>query len=143
MVDPRFHGKAKTVSASDMVNALAGALGEIRQQDHLTWSDMGAVLGKSDDQAAKYADGSAVMDITTFWRARAVWGSRFTGYFDRLSAATPQASDRHGHTTVLTAALAIAQALETDNQITPAEVRSMRHELESARDAIAAQLSKL
>lgn len=143
MVDPRFHGKAKTVSASDMVNALAGALGEIRQQDHLTWADMGAVLGKSDDQAAKYADGSAVMDITTFWRARAAWGSRFTGYFDRLSAAAPQASDRHGHTTVLAAALAIAQALETDNQITPAEVRTMRHELESARDAIAAQLSKL
>ena len=143
MADPLIHGKAKTISASDMVNALADALGEIRQQDRLTWADMGAVLGKSDDQAAKYADGSAVMDITTFWRARAAWGSRFTGYFDRLSAAAPQANDRHDHTTVLAAALAIAQALESDNEITAAEVRSMRHELESARDAITAQLNKL
>ncbi len=143
MPDPLIHGKGKTISASDMVNALADALGEIRQQDRLTWSDVGAVLGKSEDQAAKYADGSAVMDVTTFWRARAAWGSRFTGYFDRLGSACSETDDRHDHTTVLAAALAIAQALESDNEITRNEVREMRHELEKARDAIAAQLRKL
>ena len=143
MSDPLIHGKAKTVSASDVVNSLADALGEIRRQDRLTWADMGVILGKSDDQAAKYADASAVMDITTFWRARAAWGSRFTGYFDRLTAEQIKSDDRHDHTTVLAAALAIALALETDNEITPREVRAMRKELESARDAIEAQLKKL
>ena len=143
MSDPRFHGNRAVVSASDVVNALADALGEIRQQDRLTWADMGTVLGKSEDQAAKYADASAVMDVATFWRAREAWGSRFTGYFDRLGDGAGQTNDRHGHTTVLAAALAIAQALESDNQITPGEVRAMRSELESARDAIESQLKKL
>jgi hypothetical protein len=141
--DPLIHGKAKTVSASDVVNALADALGEIRREDRLTWSDMGNVLGKSEDQAAKYADASAVMDITTFWRAREAWGSRFTGYFDRLTSGPAKTDDRHDHTTVLVAALAIAQALESDNTITPQEVKAMRPQLESARDAIEAQLRKL
>lgn len=143
MADPLIHGNRTVVSASDMVNAIADALGEIRRQDRLTWADMGAVLGKSEDQAAKYADGSAVMDITTFWRARAAWGSRFTGYFDRLGQAAPSLDDRQGHTSLLVAALGIAQALEGDNTITPAEVKAMRPDLERARDAIEAQLKKL
>ena len=143
MADPTIHGFRTTVSASDMVNSLADALGEIRQQDRLTWADMGAVLGKSEDQAAKYADGSAVMDITTFWRARQRWGSRFTGYFDRLCTTTSQTNDRLGQTEVLTASLAMSRALLDDDTITPSEVKAIRRELELARDAIEAQLKKL
>lgn len=143
MADPLIHGNQTVVSASDMVNAIADALGEIRRQDRLTWADMGAVLGKSEDQAAKYADGSAVMDITTFWRARAAWGSRFTGYFDRLGQATPMIDDRQGHTCLLLAAVCIAEALEGDNVVSPAEIRPARQVLERARDAIDAQLKKL
>jgi cyanate lyase len=143
VADPLIHGFRATVSASDMVNSLADTLGEIRQQDRLTWADMGVVLGKSEDQAAKYADGSAVMDITTFWRARRCWGSRFTGYFDRLCAGTDQTNDRLGQTEVLSAALALLQALLSDNTITPSEVKAIRRELELARDAIEAQLKKL
>ena len=81
--------------------------------------------------------------VATFWRGREAWGSRFTGYFDRLGKDASQTDDRHGHTTVLAAALAIAQALESDNKITSAEARAMRPELESARDAIVAQLDKI
>jgi len=143
MPDPLIHGIRKTVSAFDVVNALADALGEIRQADRLTWSDIGVVLGRSDDQAAKYADGSATMDVVTFFRARTAWGSRFTGYFDRLGLTSTQTDDRHAQTEVLAAALALSQALEGDNTITPAEVKAMRAVLDRARDAIEAQLKKL
>lgn len=143
MADPRFHGKVKTVSASDMVTALADALSQIKSEDRLTWSDVGAVLGKSEDQAAKYADGSAVMDVTTFWRGRDKWGSRFTGQFDRLGARSLWGNDRHGQVMVLGAALSLSQALEDDHCVSESEVRAMRGDLERARDAIESQLLKI
>lgn len=143
MADPAIHGNRGVVSASDMLNALGDSLSLIRQQDRLTWADVGAVLGKSDDQAAKYADASATMDVIAFWRARQAWGSRFTGLFDRLGQDSGYTDDRHSQTTVLTAALAIAMALEGDNTITADEVRAMRRELEAAHDAIGAQLRKI
>lgn len=143
MGKPAIHGNRTTVSASDMLNALGDSLSLIRQQDRLTWADVGAVLGKSDDQAAKYADGSATMDVVSFWRAREVWGSRFTGLFDRLGEAAVQTDDRHDQTVVLAAALVIARALEGDNSITPDEIRANRKELEAAHDALGAQLRKI
>lgn len=143
MADPTIHGIRRPVSASDMLNALGDSLSLIRQQDRLTWADVGAVMGKSDDQAAKYADGSATMDVVAFWRAREVWGSRFTGLFDRLGQSATSTDDRHDQTVVLAAALVIARALEGDNTITPDEIRAHRKELEAAHDALGAQLRKI
>lgn len=143
MPKPAIHGNRRPVSASDMLNALGDSLSLIRQQDRLTWADVGAVLGKSDDQAAKYADGSATMDVVAFWRAREAWGSRFTGLFDRLGEHASDTDDRHDQTVVLAAALVIARALEGDNTITPDEIRANRKELEAAHDALGAQLRKI
>jgi uncharacterized tellurite resistance protein B-like protein len=101
------------------------------------------LLGKSDDQAAKYRTGLAVMDAVTFGRGKREWNGRFTGYFDRLCEdSRPRPNDQHGQTTILAAALALSVALE-DGTITPEEVRANRATLENARDAIDAQLSKL
>jgi hypothetical protein len=53
------------------------------------------VLGKSEDSAAHYCDGSATMDAVTFGRGKKEWGSRFTGYFDRLCEAPRRAGRSH------------------------------------------------
>ena len=63
MSAPSIHGKV--VPASAILTALGDALSRIRQEDRLTWADLGAVLGKSEDQAAKYADGSAENGFAT------------------------------------------------------------------------------
>ena len=144
MTSPTIAGKRPAYSASNALEAIGKALHEIKSQDGLTWADVGAVLGVSDDQAAKYAEGTAAMNAVTFGRGKREWNGRFTGYFDRLCEASRpgKVDDRRGHTTLLEAALAFSVALE-DGNITPAEVRANRHVLEAARDAIDAQLSKL
>ena len=84
MADPAIHGKRRVYSASNALTALGNALGEIRQQDGLKWGEIGEVLGKSEDQAAKYADGTAEMGVVAFGKGKREWNGRFTGPFDRL-----------------------------------------------------------
>ena len=144
MTAPRIHGIPPVYSASNVLNALGRALHEIKFEDGLTWADMGAILGKSEDTAAKYAEGTATMDAVAFGRARREWNGRFTGYFDRLceESRAGKTNDRRGHSSLLEAALAFSVALE-DGEFTAEEVRANRSTLENARDAIEAQLSKL
>lgn len=131
-------------SASAALEAAGRALNEIKAQDRLTWADVGAILGKSEDMAAKYADGSATMDFITFYRGKREWNGRFTGYIDRLcvDSRPGNVDDRHGQVTILEAALALSVAL-TDGDISPEEVRANRQTLENAKAAIEDQLSKL
>ncbi len=145
MPDPTIHGKKPVFSASSVLEAIATALTEIKNEDRLTYADLGGFLGKSDDQAAKYCDGSATMDAITFARGKREWNGRFTGYFDRLCVdSRPTAhGDRQAQSSVLKAALALSEALEDDNAIDREEVRQNRATLESARDALNAQLAKL
>jgi hypothetical protein len=132
-------------SASAVLDVLSDSLSAIRRDDGLTFADMAAVLGKSEDQAAKYCAGSATMDIITFARAKREWNGRFTGALDRLCAESrPTAtSDRAHGSSVLKAALALSVALEDGGRIDESDVREHRGELEDARDAIEAVLSKL
>lgn len=141
MHDRLIHG---VYSNSSALEAIAKALGEIKRADHLTYADLGAVLGKSEDQAAKYCDGTATMDFITFGRGRKEWGSRFTGYFDRLCDGSKpgRGSDHIALTAVVQAAACLAKALE-NGEIETHEVRDHRAELEAAHDAIGAQLAKL
>ncbi len=145
MSDPAFHGNRAIYSASAAVDAIGQAINEIKSTDRLTWADIGAVLGKSEDQAAKYADGTATMDITTFGRGKKEWNGRFTGYFDRLcvDSRPGKGSDRMAQCRVLEAALALSVALEGDDEVTREEVRKNRATLERARDEIDLQLRKL
>jgi hypothetical protein len=135
----------RVFSASSVLDELAEALSAIRREDRLTFTDMAAVLGRSDDQAAKYCAGSQAMDVVTFARARKEWNGRFTGGLDRLIAECRHVavSDRACGSKVLKAALALSEALEGDEEIIAAEVRKNRGTLEAARDAIDAQLAKL
>jgi hypothetical protein len=131
-------------SASSVLEAIAKALSEIKSEDRLTYADLGAVLGKSEDQAAKYCDGSATMDAVTFGRGKREWNGRFTGPYDRLceDSRPGNVCDRSTLTAVLDAAALLNRALE-DGDIQAHEVRDNRKALEAARDAIDHQLGKL
>lgn len=144
MSGPTIAGNRKPYSASNALECLGRALHEIKAQDGLTWADIGAVLGVSDDQAAKYAEGTAAMSSVTFGRGKLYWNGRFTGYFDRLCVdSRPGKINDHGSlTAVLNAAACLSKALE-DGDIEPREIRDHRSELEAAYDAIGAQLGKL
>lgn len=141
MTKPRIHGVL--VSSSAIGTALGDALSRIRQEDRLTWAAMGEVLGKSEDQVAKYADGSATMDVATFYRGKAHWNGRFTGLADQIvEEARGEACGQHAQSQILKAAFALSVALE-DGKVTVEEVRANRTTLVNARDAIDAQLARL
>jgi hypothetical protein len=140
-----IHGNRPVFSASTVLDAIASELSVIKAEDRLTYSDLGAVLGKSEDQAAKYCDGSASMDVVTYARAKREWNGRFTGALDRLchESRPGSGSDHDRHCKLLRAAIAVAEALADDGHISPDEVRANRATLEGARDAINDVLGKL
>lgn len=131
-------------SASAVLEAIASELSVIKHEDGLTDADIGRVLGKSDDQAAKYRTGLAEMGVVAFAAAKREWNGRFTGALDRLCVESRPGAicDRHTLTSVLDCAARLSKALE-DGVITAEEVRQNRAQLEAARDAIDAQLRKL
>ena len=134
-------------SASAVLDAVASELTAIKHADGLTDADIGRVLGKSEDQAAKYRTGLAEMGIVAFASAKREWNGRFTGALDRLCVdSRPGAAvvqDRRAQSDVLKAALVLSEALEDDDAISAQEVRANRASLEKARAAIDAQLAKL
>jgi hypothetical protein len=141
---PPIHGKRTVFSASSVLEAIASELSAIKDADGLTDADLGAVLGRSEDQAAKYRTGLAEMGVVAFARAKREWNGRFTGALDSLCEQTRPGvhCDSSTLTAVLQAAARLAKALE-DGEIKPEEVRDNRAELEAARDAIDSQLRKL
>lgn len=84
MTAPRIRNHRGPLSASRILKAVGDDLGHIRAQDNLTWDDVGRRLGKSGDQAGKYADGTAEMGLTAFIFGREAWGTRFTGRIDAM-----------------------------------------------------------
>lgn len=136
--------KRPVFSASSVLEAIASELSAIKSTDGLTDADIGRVLGKSEDQAAKYRTGLAEIGIVAYAAAKREWNGRFTGALDRLCVESRPGTicDRTALTAVLEAAHCLSKHLE-DGVIEPEEVRQNRKELEAARDAINAQLSKL
>lgn len=145
MVDPQFHGKPPVFSASAVLAQIADALSCIKSEDRLTFSDLGAVLGVSEDQAAKYCDTSSTMNAVTYARAKREWNGRFTGGVDRLCHDSRPAKqhDRSRESKVLKAALSLSIALSDDDEISADEVRANRATIEAARDALDELLGKL
>lgn len=143
MSAPLIHGNRSIYSASAAAAAIGRAILEIKSEDTLTWAEIGIVLGKSEDQVAKYADGSAYMDFVTYGRGKREWNGRFTGYFERLCVDSRPGNqcDHSALTNVLSAATSLSQSL-ADGEITAAEIRESRQLLEQARDDLDALLSK-
>lgn len=137
--------KRPVFSASAVLDAVASELSTIKAEDGLTDADLARVLGKSDDQAAKYRTGLAEMGIVAFAAAKREWNGRFTGALDRLchDSRPSTEADRTRGSKVLKAALALSVALEEDDEITPEDVRQNRAAIEEAIEALQELLSKL
>ncbi len=144
MSKPSIHGVRRTLTASNILSALADDLAHIKSEDRLTYADIGRVLGKSEDQAAKYCDGSAEMGVVSFAFAKREWNGRFTGTLDQMiSDSLPQTCDRSKAAAIARANYELNVALEDDNAASPAEIRAMRKTLEGAADAIRELLQRL
>lgn len=132
-------------SASSVLDEIGTALTTIRTEDKITFADMAAILGKSEDQAAKYCAGSQEMGVVAFARAQREWNGRFSGGLTRLchDSRPSKDVDRIRGSKVLKAALALSVALEDDDEITPKEVKQNRAAIEQARDALDELLRKL
>lgn len=80
MTDPRpqFHGRMPFVAASKLLEATGEALRTIKEQENLTWKELGTAIGMGDDQTAKYGSGNAEMGFTTWLRATQLWNGRFS-----------------------------------------------------------------
>lgn len=136
--------KPRTVSASAILEALGKDLAQIKHEDGLTWADMARVMGKSEDQAAKYAEATAEMSVTTFYFAKREWNGRFTGSADQMvQRHRGETSDRSKATIITEALMRISLALEDDEAITPGEVRAIRKQLEQGRDVFCELLARL
>lgn len=142
MTAPPIHGKHKVVTASMITAALGEGLSKIKHEDRLTWADLGVVLGRSEDQAAKYAEGSAEMGVFAFYRAKQAFNGRFTGLADKLIEHHAEADAHRAQSCIIKAALAFSIALE-DGELSVEEIRANRSTLENARDEIDKQLARL
>lgn len=144
MSKPTIHGYRRTLSASAVHQAVADDLSLIKHEDRLTFADIGRVLGKSEDQAAKYCDGTAEMGVSAYAFARERWNGRFTGSLDRLiaDARGDKTDDRAKESCILKAALALSVAL-ADNELSDAEIKANRKTLEDAAEAIDSLLRRL
>lgn len=141
MTNPRVRGRI--VAASRIVSALGDALQRIKSEDDLTWPDVGAALGKSDDRAALYAAGAATMDVVTYYRGKQAWNGRFTDAADKLIAdAAGEVDERHAQSCLAKATWALSVALE-DGKLSNAEIAANRSDLERAQDMIGALLGRL
>jgi hypothetical protein len=145
MTKPIIHGKRRALSASAVLDAVASDLLQIKQEDALSFKDIGRVLGKSEDQASKYCDGTAEMGLTAYAFGKAQWNGRFTGTLDSLilDSRGHLTSDRCKATVIGRALAEILEALEDDDEASAKEVRERRKALEDAKHAIEGFLDKL
>lgn len=71
------HGTRRTFSASGAIDTQNRVLTTIKSDDAATWTDIGRVLGKSEDRAAAYANTASAIDLPTFLAGCREWGGRF------------------------------------------------------------------
>lgn len=139
MSNRSIHGNF--VGASQILQALGDDLLKVKMGGGeggkpLRWAEIGEVLGVSEDQAAKYADGSAMMGVVAYTRGRIAWDGKFTGSLDQLVRdAGGHIDGQHSQTLILKAALSLSAALE-DGSLTNAEILANRSTLEEAKAAI-------
>lgn len=131
MTPPQIHGKRRSFSVSDALDTLGNDLKLIREEDKLTWADVGRVLGKSDDRAQDYAKGLSEMGFTAFLLGALEWKGRFTGnvmaMIGQQMAALDAAdmSDNERLAKLLHLAHMLSLALLDDGQVDDDELRGI------------------
>lgn len=150
---PQIHGRRSSFSASKAIERVGEDLEAIKKDDGLTWGDIGRVLGKSEDQASKYANGLAEMSVTSFLLGCREWNGRFANGV--LSLIGMKLTETNAETTsdseklcrILRLAHLISAAmtdLETPGAIDDVELREIGSEaLDEASRAIDALRARL
>ena len=142
MSNPLIHGRYRTVPASKLLKTLGDSLGRIKARDELTFVDVGRVLGRGDDAAGKYAEGTAEMGVVAFLLGCAAWDGSFANDVFaligmQLSPTESSAATDRDALIALTGLLhEVAVALADDGKIDDRELAEMRHALEAAGRAI-------
>lgn len=95
MTQPRIHGRWSSFSVSKALDQLGRTLRDIRDEDGLTWKEVGRILGKSDDRASDYANALSEMPVGAFLLACKEWNGRFANATLSMIGMTlvPQAVD--------------------------------------------------
>lgn len=131
---PGIHGTKRSFSVSTALDVAAKAIADIREEDSLTWKDVGRVIGRSDDQASLYAKGTAEMGFTSFLLACREWNGRFSApVFELIGCKlahldTAEMSDNQRLTHLLHLAHLLSVALtdqDTPNAIDDIELQSI------------------
>jgi hypothetical protein len=141
MSDPQIRPRWHSVPASSVMQAIGDALERIKFEDGLTDADLGAELGKSEDQAARYRAGLAEMPATVLHRALTRWDGRFGAEFMALAGGKfvplepADANDRELPTRLTRLLLELSVALE-DGSLSESELRAMRRAVEEAGQAV-------
>jgi hypothetical protein len=139
---PMIPGRFRTVPASEMLKALGDSLGRIKDRDGLTYVDVGRVLGKSDDQAGKYREGTADMGVVSFLLGCREWDGAFANEalgkvgMKLVPVESNAATDRDALPALTGLLHEVAVALADDGKIDDRELSAMRHELDAAGRAI-------
>lgn len=71
---PIIQANRPPFSASNLLDAVGDAIGRAKSEGGLTYTDIGAAFGKSDDVAASYRAGHSDMPLTAFIRGIAALG---------------------------------------------------------------------
>jgi hypothetical protein len=77
MTAPQIHGKPRGFSVSNALEVLGADLRTIKDEDGMSWKDVGRVLGKSDDRASDYANALSEMPVSAFLLGCREWNGRF------------------------------------------------------------------
>lgn len=78
MANPQISGMRRFAPASKLIEATGEALLKIKEDDNLTWAEVGEALGVEDDQAARYGKGNSEMGFVKFLRGCRAWNGRFS-----------------------------------------------------------------
>lgn len=142
MSTPPIVGRYRTVPASRLLDQLGDSLDAIKREDGLTDVDLGRVLGKSDDQAGKYRNGTADMGVVSLLYGIREWDGRFVNDVLALLGhkispiETSAATDRDAMPALTGLLHEIATALADDGKIDDRELDHMWPALQEAGRAI-------
>lgn len=145
---PHIHRTRPAFSAKSVLEKLGRCLGTIRDEDGLTWTDIGRHLGKHRDRAAAYADGDGDMGVVSFLMGCREWNGRFAN--DALAMIGMKlvpldgasGCDRSAASALTRLLLEMSVALE-DGEISELELAAMRRSLDEAASAVDGMRAKL
>ena len=73
---PHIHGRYRSFSVSKALETLGNSLKTIKEEDALSWKEVGRILGKSDDRASDYANALSEMPVGAFLLGCREWNGR-------------------------------------------------------------------